>query len=433
MTARRQPRALLNARSSLLLALAACTAADARTTLTVTNWASFREQQMEEAVARRFAEDRPGVRVSLEAAANGPEYRDMVLTSIAAGTPPDVFLLDNIDVPAFADAGVVLDLAPLAVRVGADLADVAAPVLATFRRGDTLLALPKGYTPMVIAYNKDLFDRAGLPYPRDDWTWEEFRRTARALTRDTDGDRVTDQWGFWLDRRVFLWIASLWSLGGDVLCEGGRRASGCLDAPASVRAFRDLTDLAVRDSVTPRYFGLRRSLGDQLRNFYSGRVAMVPAGHFWIPSFQPHVEAGRLRLGFVMLPHREGVTPVTVVYASGFAVARTVRHKRLSVELAAFLADSAAQAARAAGGLEIPASRRAAEALVRADTTGWEAAFVRAGAAGRAPWGARVARWREVEAVLPDVMDRIILRGEDPERVLRDVARQIDGILAAAR
>jgi multiple sugar transport system substrate-binding protein len=388
---------------------------------------------MEEVVARRFTQGRPGVRVSMEAATNGPEYRDMVLTSIAAGTPPDVFLLDNIDVPAFADAGVVLDLAPLAARVGADLADVAPPVLATFRRGDTLLALPKGYTPMLIAYNKDLFDRAGLPYPRDDWTWEEFRQTARALTRDTDGDGAADQWGFWLDRRVFLWIASLWSLGGDVLCADGSRASGCLDAPASVQAFRDLTGLAVRDSVTPRYFGLRRSLGDQLRNFYSGRVAMVPAGHFWLPSFRPHVEAGRLRLGFVMLPHREGVAPVTVIYASGFAVARNVRHKRLSVELAAFLADSVAQAARAAGGLEIPASRRAAEALVRGDTTGWEAVFQRAGASGRAPWGARVARWREVEAVLPDVMDRIILRGEDPALVLREVARQLDAILAASR
>jgi multiple sugar transport system substrate-binding protein len=415
------------------LVLAACTAADSTTTLTVTNWASFREQAIEETIAGRFGAAHPGVRVSLEAAANGPEYRDMVLTSIAAGTPPDVFLLDNIDIPAIADAGVTLDLAPLAPRVGADLADVEPAVRRIFERDGRLLAFPKGWTPMVIAYNRELFDRAGLPYPRDDWTWEEFRATARALTRDTDGDGAADQYGFWLDRRVFLWIASLWALGGDVLCASGTRASGCLDGPASVRAVTALTGLATRDSVTPRYYGLRRSLGDQLRNFYSGRVAMVPAGHFWLPGFRPHVEAGRLRLGFVMLPHLEGVAPVTVVYASGFAVPRSVRHRRLSVELAAFLADSAAQAARAAGALELPASRRVAEAAARADTTGWEAAFLRAAPFGRAPWGARIARWREVEAVLPDVMDRIILRGEAVEPVLRDVARQLDAILAAPR
>ena len=404
---------------------------DARTTLQVINWAAWNEQRLEEAYVHGFEEGRPGVRVSLAAASNQSEYRDQILTSIAAGTPPDVFLLDNIDLPAFVRSGVLLDLAPYAARVGLPPERFSPAVLDIFRRDGALWALPKGYTPMVIAYNKDMFDRAGLPYPRDGWTWEEFRATARALTRDGDGDGAVDQWGFWLDRRVFMWVASLWSLGGDVLCPDGRSARGCLDSPATVRAFRLLTDLAVKDSVTPRFFGLRRSLGDQLRNFYSGRVAMVPAGHFWLPSFQPHVAAGRLRLGFVMLPHLEGRDPVTVIYASGYAVPRNARHKRLSVELAAFMSDSLAQVTRASGGLEIPAIASVAQRVAAADTTGWEATFVRAAAVGRAPWGARIEKWREVEAILPDVMDRVILNHEDVAAVLADIARRIDAVLTA--
>jgi multiple sugar transport system substrate-binding protein len=414
----------------LCATLLACQA-DSRTTLQVINWAAWNEQRLEEAYVHGFEDGRPGVRVSLAAASNQSEYRDQILTSIAAATPPDVFLLDNIDLPAFVRSGVLLDLAPYAARVGLPPERFSPAVLDIFRRDGALWALPKGYTPMVIAYNKDMFDRAGLPYPRDDWTWEEFRATARALTRDGDGDGAVDQWGFWLDRRVFMWIASLWSLGGDVLCPDGRSARGCLDGPATVRAFRLLTDLAVKDSVTPRFFGLRRSLGDQLRNFYSGRVAMVPAGHFWLPSFQPHVAAGRLRLGFVMLPRLEGVDPVTVIYASGYAVPRNARHKRLSVELAAFMSDSLAQVTRAAGGLEIPAIASVAQRVAAADTTGWEATFVRAAAVGRAPWGARIEQWREVEAILPDVMDRVILNREDVPAVLRDIARRIDAMLAA--
>jgi multiple sugar transport system substrate-binding protein len=401
-------------------------ASDARTTLTVTNWAAWNEQALEQAHVAAFEARTPGIRISLTAAPNGPEYRDLVLTSIAAGTPPDVFLMDNIDVPAFARADVTLDLAPYAERVGLRLGDFDPLVLDIFRRDGRVLAFPKGFTPMLIAYNKDVFDRAGVPYPRFDWTWEEFRATARALTRDTDGDGGTDVWGFWLDRRVFMWVPQLWGLGGDVLCADGRRASGCLDAPATVRAFTDLTDLATRDSVTPRFFGLRRSLGDQLRNFYSGRVAMVTAGHFWLPSFLPYVESGRLRIGFAMIPHRQGIEPATVIYASGFAVPRGATHRRLSVQLAAWMADSTAQVTRAAGRLEIPALRRVAEAVAREDTLGWEAAFVRAVPYGRMPWGSRIEKWREVEAILPDVMDRIIMRGESVEAVLRDVAGQVD-------
>lgn len=413
------------------LALLLGCSSDSATRLRVINWAAWDEQRLEEAYIGGFSELRPGVEVSVSAASNQAEYRDQILTSIAAGTPPDVFLLDNIDIPAFVRSGVLLDLSPYAGRVGLPPSRFAPNVLDIFRRDGGLWAFPKGYTPMVIAYNKDMFDRAGLPYPQDSWTWDQFVATARALTQDTDGDGAADQWGFWLDRRVFMWIASLWNLGGDVLCEGGTRASGCLDSPATTRAFRLLTDLAVRDSVTPRFFGLRRSLGDQLRNFYSGRVAMVTAGHFWLPGFRPHVEAGRLRLGFVMMPHLPGVDPVTVIYASGYAVPRNASHKRLSVELAAFMADSLAQVTRAGGGLEIPAIASVARRVAAADTSGWEATFVRAAAVGRAPWGARIEKWREVEAILPDVMDRVILNREDVADVLRDVARRVDAALAA--
>lgn len=403
------------------------------TTLTVASWASWSEQRLENAYVHRFAAARPGVRVSLTPASNAAEYRDQVLTSIAAGAPPDVFLLDNIDIPAFAAAGVLLNLQPYVRRAGVSLEAFEPRVLEIFRRGDTLLAFPKGYTPIVLAYNRDVFDRAGVPYPPVDWTWEEFLAVARALTRDTNGDGEVDTWGFWLDRRPFLWIPSLWALGGDVLCEDGLRASGCLDSPRSAAAFRELLALATRDGVTPRYFGLRRTLGDHLRMFVSGRVAMLPVGHFYMPALRTHLEAGRLRMGLSFLPRRAGSEPATVIYASGFAVPATARHRRLSVELAAFMVDSAAQMTRASGGLEIPALRRAAEASALADTSGLERVFVAAAAYGRMPWGARIAPWREVEALLPDIFDRVLIRGEDVETVLRDLASRLDVIVAGGR
>ncbi len=404
---------------------------DAGTTLTVTNWADWTEVRLERQYIDGFAARHPGVRVSLESVANQAEYRDLILTSIAAGTPPDVVLLDNIDIPAFVSSGTLLDLAPYAARVGLPLGAFDPEVLAIFRRGAAVYAFPKGYTPMVIAYNKDVFDRFRVPYPPERWTWEQFRATAKALTRDTDGDGTPDLYGFWLDRRDFVWIGSLWALGGDVLCPDGTRATGCLDGPASTWAFRALTGLATRDSVVPRYFGLRRAIGDQMRNFYSGRIAMVPFGHFWMPQVRPLMEQGRLRIGLAELPYREGLQPATVLYASGFAVAGNARHKRLSVELAAYMVDSLAQVTRAAGGLEIPALSRIADLEARADTSGLEGVFRRAVRSGRMPWGARIAKWREVEAILPDILDRIVMNREDVAAVLHDVARQIDRALAA--
>lgn len=415
-------------------ALAACGRAAGgggdHTVLEYANWADYLEADLETRVLAGFERAHPGITVQQQSAGAGQaEYRERILTSMVGGRPPDVFLLDNIDVPAFANRGVLLDLAPYLARLGVEPARYDSTVLAIFRRGPAIYALPKGYSPMLVVYNEDLFDRAGIPYPTDDWTWDDFVRIAKALTRDTDGDGRVDQWGTAYDRRDFVWIPWIWSGGGDVLCADGRQASGCLDAPASVAAIRWYTNWVTADSIVPRVFNLRRSMGDNLRLFSSGKVAMLTVGHFWIPNIRPAERRARLRAGFVEIPHRAGYPPSTVIYASGLAVPTTARHRKLSVELAVYLADSLAQAARARAGLELPALSAVADRLASADTLGWERAFLRAARHGRVPWGARVANWREVEAALPDMMDRITLEGVDAAVAAREMARRLDRLL----
>ncbi len=400
-------------------------------TLEYANWADYIEADLESRVLQPWTRSHPGILVQQQSAGNGQaEYRERILNSIVAGTPPDVFLLDNIDVPAFTNRGVLLDLAPFLPRLSVDLADYDSTVLSIFRRGAGVYAIPKGYTPMVIVYNRDLFDRAHLPYPTSDWTWDDFMRIAKALTRDLDGDGRPDQWGTVFDRRPFLWMPWIWSGGGDVLCPDGRQATGCLDSPQTIAAIRWYTDWVTRDSIVPRVFNLRRSMGDNLRLFYTGKVGMLVTGHFWIPNFRPYVQQGRLRIGFVEIPHQVGFPPQTVVYASGLAVPAGAEHRRLSVELAAYLADSVAQRIRAAAGLELPSLLATGRAVVAADTLGWETVFESAERHARVPWGARIEQWREVEAALPDMMDRITLAGDSPEAAAHDMAARIDRLLA---
>jgi len=417
-------------RLGIFLAAAACSPGPEDVTLKVASWADPIEQGIEQRYIERFHDGRPGVRVSLEAVTNQAEYRDRILTSIAAGTPPDVFLLDNIDIPAFAARDVLLDLTPYVPRVGLDTSDFDRQVREIFTVDGKLLALPKGFTPMVVVYNRRLFREAGIPEPREGWTWGDFTRAAKALTRDLDGDGQPDQFGTFFDRRVFLWISWIWAGGGDVLCPDGKRASGCLDSPATSRALRWYLDWVERDSIAPRVHTLRRSLGDQFRLFNSGRVAMLTTGHFWIPNFRPHVEQGRIEIGFAPIPPREGSPPATVVYASGWAVSRNVLRPRLAIELAGFMSDTLAQRTRGELKLEIPGLRSVAQEIAATDTTGWEAVFQAALRSGRVPWGARVRGWREIENRLPDVIDQVLLKGRDLDDALHDAARDIDAILA---
>jgi ABC-type glycerol-3-phosphate transport system substrate-binding protein len=218
-----------------------------------------------------------------------------------------------------------------------------------------------------------------------------------------------------------------------VLCPDGRRAGGCLDAPVTIEAIRWYTGWLTTQGIAPRTRNQLQSVGDDFRLFNSGRVAMMTTGHFWVPRLRLSVATGRLRVGFVAIPHRAGLRPATVIYASGYAVPAMVPRRKLAIELAAYLTDSLADAVRGEAGLELPAMTTAMQALVAGDTLGWEAAFVRAAAAGRVSWGARVERWREVGAVLPDLLDRITLAGADPAAAAHETAREVDRVLGATR
>jgi len=425
---------------AFLAALAACGRAGAwdrreQVRLEAVTGADYREARIERRVLEPYLAANPGIGVVERGAGTFPTgYRERILASLAAGSPPDVFRLDQDDVPALAGRGVALDLAPYLDRVGADLDCFNPTALGIFTRGDAVLALPTGYTPIVVAYNKDLFDRAGIAYPGDAWTWDDFKRIAHRLTRDTDGDGRIDQWGAYFDRRVFVSLPWIWSGGGDVLCPEGRWASGCLDAARTIEAIRWYTRWVTTDSIAPRPPSPGTPGGsDDVRLFYTGKLAMVTAGHAWVPDLRAAVAQGRLRVGFVAIPHRVGSAPATAIYASAYAVPATVSRRRLSVELAAYLADTLAQALRGEAGLELPALTPVAEALAARDTLGWEAAFLRAARHGRLPWSARVEQWPEVEAALSDLLDRIVLAQEDPEMAVHDAARQLDGLLSAAR
>jgi multiple sugar transport system substrate-binding protein len=396
----------------------------------MTSWQSPQENVLDLEAIHDFERAHPGVRVVNEPVSNQSEYREKIITAIVSGSPPDVLLLDGIDVPAFLDAGVLLDLSQFAKRVGIDIAEFYPSVLAMFSRGNGVYAFPKGFSPLVYYYNRSLFDAAHVAYPVDGWTWDDFRRTARALTRDSDHDGVTDQWGTAVDRRFFAWQAMIWSGGGDILRADGRAATGALDAPATVKALDFLTGLVRRDSVAPRPNAFRAVSGNETRLFYSGKVALLPSGHWLLPNIRAQLNQGRLKLGVVSFPRAPGVVPSTPLFASAWAVPRNTAHRKLAVELAAALSNAKAQEHRLQAGLELSTMPRVQAAYASRDSLGLESAFQRQVAFGRAPWGTRIARFREVEAVLPDLIDRVIIRNESPAAVAAAVARQVDAVLA---
>ncbi len=410
-----------------VLALGACRK-DEAVTLRITSWQSPEENAIDAVEFRSFERAHPGVRIVNDPVSVNAEYREKVLTSIGAGSPPDVFLLDGIDVAAFAARDVVLDLQPFAARVGVQLGLFFPQVVEPFRSQGKLLAFPKGFSPMVYYYNRELFAKAGLVPPKNGWTQDEFVTAVRALTRDTDGDGVTDQWGTALDRQLYAWQAWLWSAGADILTPDGTRATGAIDQPAAERTLTLLTNLP-RLGYAPPPSASGGSLGFEQRLFYSGKLALLTSGHWMIPRLRRYLEQGRVQLGVVSVPRTEGHEVRTPLFASGWAVPYNTPHRKLAVELAAWMVRADAQRRRAASGLEIPTLMPVAYASAAQDRSGMEMDFLWQVPYGGVPWGARVPQYREIEKAMRDLVDRVVVERVPVRTAAREAAGLVDAVL----
>ena len=102
---------------------------------------------------------------------------------IAAGQAPDAFELNYENFVSFANKGALADLTPLiAADTGFSTAIYNPTALAAFSQDGKQYGLVESFSNVVLFYNKDLFDTAGVAYPTADWTWKEELAAAQKLT-----------------------------------------------------------------------------------------------------------------------------------------------------------------------------------------------------------------------------------------------------------
>ncbi len=420
--------------SVLMLATLAApkSVAQDRLTLRVATWATSEEFALEAVMADRFMELYPHVRVEHETIPSG--YRDKILASYAAGTVPDVLLLDSPIIPALLNRNLLVDLAPYEDSLGV-AADAFYPsVRAVFARDSSLYAFPKDFTPLVIYFNKRLFDRAGLAYPAANWTWDDFLDLSMKLTIDLDGDGRADQFGTAFDNKLYLWQPWVWMNGGDILSEETHTATGIINSPKTVEALQYLIDLRNVHGVSPALMGVGGESGGNIQGtigmFYAGRLAMMTSGRWALVRMRPYMRDGELEVGVAPLPTPVGGTHQTVIYAAGWSVSEFSEHRNWAIRLAAFLSSEEAQRIRAGSPIGVPSMPSVAAYQVAVDSFGVEQQFVDEAAFGRQSWGTRIDAFSRVEDIVERAVDESMIGGRDLEEALADAADQVDRMLA---
>lgn len=192
--------------SSAALVLASCGAggtgggaASGPVTLEFLSWGG--DEVAYEKLIASYQEANPDVTVNLTPTPGG-EFYAKLNTMIAGDTTPNVSSFQGWEWQPFFDKGVLADLSDMVAgdsyfnNVYDD--SINSITVSTLRDGKRVL-IPMQWGTMLMFYSKPVFDAAGVAYPTNDWTMEDFVSIAEQLTSGEGAGKTFGTWanGSW--------------------------------------------------------------------------------------------------------------------------------------------------------------------------------------------------------------------------------------------
>ncbi len=315
--------------------------------ITYKRWANPSEVESTKELLKLFEKRYPNIKVEFTSEPWGA-YWDKIQTQFAAGEAPDVFLIGATYIADFYSKGLLLNLQPYIERdkKELDLNDFFKPPFELYTFNGNLYALPRDINSIVLFYNKDLFDRFGLPYPDETWTWKDIISAGKKLTVDENKDGIIDYWGFLnsLDYEIG-WGNFVLQNKGRLLTPDKRRCIA--NSPPVVEALQFLYDLEHKYRIAPDS-AAKESLGEQV--FQTGRVAMRFDGSWMIGTYKSTITG--FKWDIAVLP--KGKVRACIANGVAHAINAKTKHPEEAWLLVKFLSSKEAQIALAKSATSIP-------------------------------------------------------------------------------
>jgi len=240
-------------------------------------------------------------------------YMTKLNTMATANQLPDTGMMREDGVIQWSSQGMLNDIS--AMYEGSDSKPLDS--LAYTYQGKTV-AYASANEILLLYYNKDMFDKANVPYPPSSldkaWTWDEFVETAKKLTIDKNGKHPGDdgfdsqsivQYGASVEN--LPWQLETWALsnGGGFYNNDGTEVM--IGEEASMEAIQRVADLYLKDQVAPLSVG-QTDDGIQ-RTIIAGTVAMATNGQWNVGTSLNVAKEEGLNYGVAVLPYmKEKVT-----------------------------------------------------------------------------------------------------------------------------
>jgi multiple sugar transport system substrate-binding protein len=274
------------------------------------------------------------------------DFMTVVSTQLSGGADLDIITIK--DIPGYANLVRQNRLEPLNAYIKSANINTALynGVVEQLTTGGEVYTLPFRMDFWLTFYNKDIFDRAGVPYPSNDMTLDQYDALARRVTSGSGASKI-------YGAHYHTWRSAV-SLFG-ILDGKNTIVDGNYDflAPIYNRVLKEQDDGIVRS-----YTDLRTSGTHYSGVFFNSQTAMLTMGSWFIPTQIAQVakgEAASKNWGLVKYPHPDGVPAGTTLGTiTGISVNRNSKNKDAALKFMQFVSGPEGAAVMAKTG-SIPA------------------------------------------------------------------------------
>lgn len=254
------------------------------------------------------------------------DYSNKLGSLAQAKNLPDIFWCGNDTEQQYSQLGLLVDWTP---KLGGDLTADDFGGLGLWTTDKGVGGLPSLRNVFGVWYNADLFEAAGVPLPKQGWTWDDMYAAAAAL-KGAGGST------FGLTADMFVTTDGPFAMGQYSVSAGGKPFTDNVNAPTVVEADKYFTEgveklagAIANGSVAPPEY----DVSNMASLFAAGKQPMMIGGQWQAQSFLS--EAKGFTWGWAPLPHQG--TPTTLYDAIGMCTPTTTADQDATFEALKFL------------------------------------------------------------------------------------------------
>lgn len=289
-----------------------------------------------------FEEENKDITIKVETA-GWNDYFNKLQVNIAGNLAPDVFELNYENFVTYAAKGVLYNMDSLAAGDSSFSKDVYYPrSYDSFNYKNVQYGLPETFSTVVLFYNKDLFNDAGIAYPKEDWTWDDAIEAAKKIRNEEE-----DIWGLYSGIQFWEFYKKIAQNGGSVYDENGKIV---IDSKENIEALQTMLDIQNKHGIMPTEAEMGGVSDGDL--FVSGKLGMLVSGIWMFGAFK---DAG-FNWDIEVEPGMS--TKATHFFANTLAISSSSKHAEAAWKWAKFFSSSDKSAKmRIRTGWELPTIR----------------------------------------------------------------------------